>query len=310
MGKQITALFFVILLSSPVFCGEISADSASLHAHVRYISDVNPPRNITNINSLFKVANYIENQLRQYTSRIERQDYEVPEGPVRNLIASFGPENAPRIIVGAHYDVCGDQPGADDNASGVAGLLELARMLSQEQSKLSERIDLVAYTLEEPPYFKTEQMGSFIHAKAMNDQNVKIDLMISLEMIGFYSDDKDSQGYPIIFMKLFYPNKGDFISIVSNFRSRGVASDFVQEMKKGCSVPVERLTAPSFIEGIDFSDHLNYWHYGYKAIMITDTAFYRNKNYHSRSDTPETLNYPNMSEVVDGVYYAITHLQD
>ena len=227
-------------------------------------------------------------------------------GPV-NIIASFGPEKGSRVIVGAHYDVCGDQPGADDNASGIAGLLEIARLLAQDSAKLDRRIDLVAYTLEEPPYYRTEQMGSYIHAKSLKDCGVKIDLMVCLEMIGYYSSAEGSQSYPIDLMKVAYPTTGDFIAIVSNFSSYFSAGDFVELMEQKCSIKTERLTAPASIQGIDFSDHLNYWNLGYKAIMITDTAFLRNVHYHQVSDTPESLDYGSMAKVVNGVYYAVSH---
>ncbi len=311
MKFLIVSLAFLIITSTNLASGVVpQANSDSLREHVSFLSSLEPARNISNIGSLFIAARYIEGQFMSYSSRVERQDYKVSHDIVRNVIASFGPEDGPRIIVGAHYDVCGDQPGADDNASGIAGLIELARLLSQNPEKLTKRVDLVAYTLEEPPFFGTEEMGSFIHAKALKDQGAKVELMISLEMIGFFSDESGSQAYPINLMKLFYPKRGNYITVVSNFRSRICAKRFAGQMKRNCTVPVERLTAPTFVTGIDWSDHLNYWHFGYRAIMITDTSFLRNKNYHTKTDTPETLDYQKMAEVINGVYFGILHFLD
>jgi len=307
--KKVLTTYFIFSLFNVIttFAGEFPADSTLLRSHVTVLCNIRPPRSIQHLSSLEQSAQYIESQLRQYSRRIESQSYRVTYGEVRNVIASFGPEKGSRIIVGAHYDVAGDQFGADDNASGIAGLLELARLLAKDSSKIEKRIDLVAYTLEEPPFFRTEQMGSFIHAKSLSDQEIKVDLMVCLEMIGYYSNWEDSQTYPLGLMKLFYPTVGNFISVVSNFNSHFAARDFVELMKQSCSVSIERLTAPTSIQGIDFSDHLNYWHFGYKAFMITDTAFLRNKNYHQKTDIPETLNFLSMVEVVNGVYHAITN---
>jgi hypothetical protein len=132
--------------------------------------------------------------------------------------------------------------------------------------------------------------------------------MISLEMIGFYSDESGSQSYPIGIMKWFYPNKGNFIAVVSNLSSHSIGGQLVAAMRRRCRVPIERLTAPSFVTGVDFSDHLNYWKADYDAIMLTDTAFLRNDNYHEKTDTPDTLNFSIMADVITGVFFGITHL--
>jgi Zn-dependent M28 family amino/carboxypeptidase len=308
MNSFLILITYIIITQMTTAVMHSSADSRTLKEHVEYLCDFDRARSTSHPEYLDSAALYLEEQLSNYPLEVQRQEYEMPFGRVRNLIASFGPENGPRIIVGAHYDVAGEQPGADDNASGVAGLLELARLLSEHPGRLSKRIDLVAYTLEEPPYFGTEQMGSYIHAKSLNDQKAEIELMISLEMIGCFSDEPGSQAYPIGLMKLFYPTKGNFIAVVSNLRSGRAAGRFAGMMKKKCNIPIKRLAAPTFVTGVDFSDHRNYWHFGYKAIMITDTAFLRNKNYHEKTDTPETLDYVKMAEVVNGVYFAITQM--
>ena len=152
-----------------------------------------------------------------------------------------------------------------------------------------------------------EKMGSFIHAQSLYDNHIDVYYMISLEMIGYYSDSLDSQSYPIPLMKYFYPRKGDFIALVSNLASRHECENIRDSMLKNCAVNIIKVSLPSFITGVDFSDHRNYWHFGYKALMITDTAFYRNRNYHDTDDLPGTLNYPKLAQVVNGVFYSITN---
>lgn len=308
---MIRLLFSISLFWSTAYAiaGGNDADTTALREHVSYLCALTPPRSIDHYISLYHAAQYIEKELRLSSAKVELQNYSVAEGEVTNIIASFGPETGSRIIIGAHYDVAGNQPGADDNASGLAGLLELARMLSQYSDELKNRIDLVAYILEEPPYFATEKMGSYIHAQSLHDNHIEVNYMISLEMIGYYSDSSDSQLYPLPLMKYFYPRKGNFIALVSNLASRHICSSIRESMQKNCGVDIIKLSVPSFITGVDFSDHRNYWHFGYKAVMITDTAFLRNNNYHEKSDTAETLDYSKMADVVDGVFYAITHMR-
>ena len=305
--KNSGIILSILLLASNAFSGEPVADTIALQDHVNYLCGLYPPRNIDHPLSLYHAAQYIEKELKLSSNSVETQNYSVEEGEVSNIIVSFGPETGPRIIIGAHYDVAGNQPGADDNASSVAGLLELARMLSSFLGDIKKRIDLVAYTLEEPPYFGTEKMGSFIHAQSLWDNHIEVDYMISLEMIGYYSDSSDSQSYPVPLMKYFYPQKGNFIALVSNLASRHKCGSIRDSMQNNCDINIIKVSLPSFITGIDLSDHRNYWHFGYKALMITDTAFYRNRNYHDKNDLPETLNFPKMAEVVNGVFYTITH---
>jgi len=215
----------------------------------------------------------------------------------------IGPPDAERIIIGAHYDVCGNQPGADDNASGITGLLELSRLL--KNTDLKYRIDIVAYSLEEPPFFKTENMGSYHHAKYLNDNEVPVKGMICLEMIGYFDDMKKSQDYPIGLLKLFYGSKGDYITVIRKFGAGSFARKFKKYMKKQKLIKTKSLKAPASLPGIDFSDHLNYWKFGYSALMITYTAFYRNPNYHQKTDTIDTLDIERLSLVIESVYRSI-----
>jgi len=280
----------------------------NLEEHVVFLTSVEPSRNYKNIEALNASATYISEKLTEYQLEPIDQKYDVGGLPYRNIIASVATNNSKRIVVGAHYDVCGSTPGADDNASAIAGLLEIARFAKEHEEQLNYRIDFVAYTLEEPPFFGTTQMGSYIHAQSLKERNVSVKGMICLEMIGFYSSEKKSQQYPLFAMKLLYPNEGNFIAVISNFKSSDFSKRVARHLKKA-NVNVEALKAPSFLTGVDFSDHRNYWNFGYDAVMITDTSFYRNPNYHQSSDTIETINFEKMSEVVKGLCWSILNMQ-
>jgi hypothetical protein len=242
-----------------------------------------------------------------YSDRVFLQEYDVDSTKYRNIIASYGPEDGKRIIVGAHYDTFGEQNGADDNASGVAGLLEYARLLKGRE--LPIRIDLVAYSLEEPPYFRTESMGSFIHAKSLKDSSVNVALMISLETIGFYSEEENSQTYPDPQMNAVYPNQGNFIAIVSKSSQYEKGQFLVDQINLHSTIKAYHISAPSSVAGIDWSDHMNYWKFEYPGFMITDTAPYRNKNYHKETDTIELLNLDKMAIVLNGILQTILNLK-
>lgn len=303
---------FVVVLTNPVIVTSnqitgIEVDVERIKSDVLTLCTTKGHRNAKNLEALNEAASYIADQWRELGLEVETQSYTVEGKEYKNLICSFGPPEAERLIVGAHYDVCQEQAGADDNASGTTGLLELARLLQKYQPNLNHRVDLVAYTLEEPPFFRTEFMGSAVHAKSLFDNKIAVKAMICLEMIGYFSEEKNSQEYPIGLMKLFYPTKGNYISVVSKIGGgNGSLTRKVKKgIKRGSSIEVTSVNGPAQIPGIDFSDHLNYWKYEYPAVMITNTAFYRNKNYHEPSDLPETLDYTKMAEVIKGVYNVI-----
>jgi Zn-dependent M28 family amino/carboxypeptidase len=282
----------------------ISVDN--LKAAVTYLTKIEPACNYRNLRSLNKAGDYISAKFAEYGFKPQRQEFVANKRKYSNIIASAGTGKDPLqvVVVGAHYDVCGDQPGADDNASAVAGLLEIARFAKKHEKELPCRIEFVAYSLEEPPFFDTEKMGSYVHAKSLFDKKMKVKGMICLEMIGFFTDAKDSQRFPLGIMKLLYPNEGNFIAVVSNHKNDALIKHTAKHMKKA-SINVETLKAPSFVQGMDFSDHRNYWKFGYDAVMVTDTAFYRNPNYHKKTDTIETLSFDKMKEVVKGVCWTI-----
>lgn len=279
--------------------GSVTVDEKILYHHVKTLSVDYFPRDYKHPKNLNASAAYIKGAFEKIGLEVTEQKYTIRELEYKNIVTSLGSETGPKLVIGAHYDVNDPNPGADDNASGVAGLIELARLLQGE--KLEKNITLVAYTLEEPPYFASDSMGSYVHAKAEWKKNSDVELMISLEMIGYFSDEKGSQIFPSKLLNLFYPDKGNFILIVDKFFS-GQAGKIKTTMAKHMSLPVYSINAPSFIPGIDFSDHRSYWAHGYDAVMVTDTSFYRNFAYHTDEDTLDKLDYKKMAEVVKGVF--------
>lgn len=296
MIKIVALLVFVTSLCD----AKSSSDTTIIKNHLLALTQTNQFRTYNNTGQLNETASFIQTVFAQYADSVAIQTFTADGREYKNVIASFGTQHAKRIIIGAHYDVCEQQQGADDNASGVTGLLELARLLKGQP--LNHRVDLVAYTLEEPPYFKTDFMGSYIHAKSLWDTKADVLGMISLEMIGYFKDEKRSQSYPIGLLSLFYGNKGNYITLVKKFSAGKFAKRFSRKYKATKAIRTKKFTAPASIPGIDFSDHLNYWKFGYSALMITDTSFYRNKNYHQPTDTVETLDLARMGKVIDGLY--------
>ncbi len=295
-------IFSILLLFICIFKHSAQlTDTNLIVKHLTEITKTKGYRHFLNVDLLNKTANYISNDFKKYADTVYFQEYTVNGLIYKNVICSFGTNNKSRIIIGAHYDACGAQEGADDNASGVVGLLEIARQLKGKN--LNYQIDLVAYTLEEPPFFRTENMGSFIHAKSLIDKNTAV-----FGMIGFFKDEKKTQDYPIGLLKLFYGSRGNYITLVNKFRKGKFSKKFTNQYKKTRLLPIKKFNGPKALPGIDFSDHLNYWNFGFSALMLTDTAFYRNKNYHETSDTMETLDISKMAKVIDATLKTICNL--
>ncbi|WP_066836216.1 M28 family peptidase [Rufibacter ruber] len=273
-----------------------------LYQDVHYLTTLHPPRSIGHPASLRKAAAYVEQEFCKLSGRVSKQG--LHQG-FENIMLSAGPEKGERVIVGAHYDVCGDTPGADDNASAVAGLLELARVLHEEQPELKHRIDFVAFNFEEPPYFATEIMGSAVHAASLKRDEVDVRLMLCLEMIGYFTDKPNSQEFQHASMKKMYPTTGNFIVVVGRQGQEKTVQRVQQFMKEHSRVDVQSIAAPPDLPGVSLSDHRNYWAHGYQAVMINDTSFLRNPHYHQKTDTIDTLDFNRMAEVVKGVYAAM-----
>ena len=238
---------------------------------------------------------------------VERLEYDVSGIRCSNLIATR--EGSTRrneiLLLGAHYDSVVGSPGANDNASGVAALLETSRMFQALEPALTVRF--VAFVNEEPPFFGTGQQGSMVYAQAARRRGDDIRLMASLETIGCYSSEPGSQGYPPLF-RFFYPDCGNFIGIVSDFRSRAAMRRFAAAFRANCDFPLQTASTFRFVPGVAWSDHDSFWRQGYPAVMVTDTAFYRYRHYHAPTDTPDKLAYPELANVTLGLFRAFAAL--
>lgn len=249
---------------------------------MEFLTQIQPPRNYKNIDSLNRVAQYIYDHFKSFGLEVSFQEYEVNGNIYKNVIGILNPHCEKTLVIGGHYDVCGDIQGADDNASAVAGVIESARQLSKLKNQIFASVQFVCFTLEEPPYFNTENMGSYIHAKSLKDSNTDVIGMINYEMIGYFSDEENSQTYPSPMLAAIYPNKGNFIANVANESSK----EFLKKLEFNNSVSKEidsyDFVFPDSFELLYLSDHLNYWKFEFPAVMITDTAFLRNPNYHQK----------------------------
>jgi Zn-dependent M28 family amino/carboxypeptidase len=310
----------IALITQPLVRASTSqppqVDAKRLEEHVKHLSVDLYPRSYDQPRNLALAAQYIFDSFNASGATVSVQDVSVQESRYRNVIARFGPSTGPVLVIGAHYDSHGDAnagarsargysmqthtPGADDNASGVAGLLELANLLGRKPQ--SRSIELVAYTLEEPPHFRTEHMGSAWHARSLRAANRDVEFMLALEMIGYFSDAPGSQHYPLPGMTFLYPDRGDFIALVGKLSDFAATRQIKARMIGATNLPVFSINAPPLLQGVDFSDHLSYWNEDIPAVMVTDTAFMRNENYHQATDTYEKLDYLRMAKVVQAVY--------
>jgi Zn-dependent M28 family amino/carboxypeptidase len=272
-----------------------------LYEDVLTLTSIQPPRHYLNLDSLHAISGYIAHEFGKLSCKVEYQKYKAQNKEYKNVVATFGDVSKQRVVVGAHYDVCGDQPGADDNASAAAGLLELARLIDALQPSLSYGIEFVAYCLEEPPFFATPYMGSLVHAKSLKETASNVKAMICLEMIGYFSDAPNSQHFPVPMLKYVYPTTGNFITVVGKLSQLGLVRKVAHYMREVSDIGVESFAAPGFFPSISLSDHRSYWQCGYPAVMINNTAFYRNPHYHQPSDTIDTLDFSRMAQVVKGV---------
>ena len=288
-------------LTALPFRGSARADPHLLRRHVQFLTTRALPRDASHPKSLERSAAYIAIHFRAAGGDTSLQRFDARRGSYVNVVARFGPTNstAPLLVIGAHYDAFGEHaplPAADDNASGTAGLLELARLLGRDRPR--QPVLLVAFSTEEPPFFGSDEMGSAVHAQSLADAGTRVRGMISLEMIGYFADE---QSWPNPLFEAIYPNRGDFIGVAGGWQDRALARH-VKRAIDGAGIPVVSFTGPRATS--DASDQRNYWRHGWKAVVITDTAFLRNPYYHTRHDTAETLDYEKMARVVDGVFSA------
>ncbi len=281
--------------------------NVNLKNHILSLAGTIGERNLIHYKSLQNTRQYIETFLEGQGYKVDSQEYLVENAKVRNLIAEIrgGAKADEVVVIGAHYDTVFDCPGADDNTSGIAALLELARLLKTAHPARTVRF--VAFVNEEPPYFQTANMGSWVYAKQLHSRHEKVVAAVSLETVGMYSDAEGSQHYPEGFSQ-FYPSKGNFIGFVGNISSRSLVREMIRSFRQTTSFPSEGVAAPQWIGGVGWSDHWSFWQEGYPAVMVTDTAPFRNRNYHLPSDTPDTLDYQRMARVVRGLESVIAGL--
>jgi Zn-dependent M28 family amino/carboxypeptidase len=256
--------------------------------------------NMANPEEYEAAAVYLEGQLSGAGHSVRRQVFEVKGTPVRNLEVEIRGSNpqAGIVVVGAHYDSVEGAPGANDNASGTAAAVELARLLAGWKPVHTWRV--VLFANEEPPYFKTGSMGSAAYARACKSRGERIAAMFSLETLGYYSDAPGSQRYPFPF-SLVYPDRGNFVGFVGNFGGHDLVRLAVSAFRDSAHFPSEGVAAPAWIPGIDWSDHWAFWREGWPALMITDTAPFRYPHYHTAQDTPDKVDYKRLARVVRGL---------
>jgi len=285
-------------------------DTRKLHRHIEKLTVEIGSRSVREYDEIEATKGYIVSCLKAFGYVPSFQTFTYSRKRYSNVIASRKGAKLPNetVIIGAHYDTAYGTPGADDNASAVAILLEIARALKDFSP--DRTLKLIFFVVEEPPIFRSEQMGSYVYAKEAKSRNENITSMICLEMLGYYTNEKDGQTYPFPIMSRFYPSTPNFISVVGNLNSRSLVGKVKNSLRAGSRIPVETLSALSFVIGVDFSDHQSYWKMGYPAVMVTDTDFYRNPNYHTETDTIDTLDFDKMSDLLRGLIQVAKDLTD
>ncbi|OGR44585.1 MAG: hypothetical protein A2X35_00385 [Elusimicrobia bacterium GWA2_61_42] len=295
---------------APAYSGRKAGltDAAKLKKTVTVLAEEIGPRDLFNNNKarLRLAEDYITLRLRAAGYKVEFQEYYSAGVKVKNIIASKPGRSAPGeiILVGAHYDTF-NNPGADDNASGVAGLLDLAEYAAKRG--FARTVTFVAFVNEEPPFFKNEGMGSAVYASAAAKRGDDIKAALVLEMIGYFTEKRISQRYPP-FIGPFFPSRGNFMAQISDLRSRALAAQAGKAFRGASTLPLRTAVLPAFVPGADYSDHRSFWRAGYPAVMFTDTSFYRTPHYHKPSDLPETLNYEYMAAFQDGMKAVLDEL--
>lgn len=310
-ATPVLALFWMTAVPGQPFAGPLppltpveQALAARLRSHVVAIASA--PHNRGHPEALERSARYIEARLAGMGYAVVRQPFD--EGLARNIEATIEPASvdAPTLVVGAHYDSAFTAPGANDNGTGTAAVIELARSLADLRGKAAVRIRLVLFVNEEPPFFKTGRMGSLVYAEQLKKRGERVSGMFSLETMGYYSDRKGSQHYPFP-LSLLYPDTGNFIAFVGTTASRPLVRKAVGSFREHARFASVGGTAPGFVQGIDWSDHWAFEQMGYPALMVTDTAPFRYPHYHSVEDTPDKVDYDRLARVVAGLEQVIRH---
>lgn len=286
----------------------MKAQKNRLYSDVQFLTELRPYRNYQQLESLSKVVDYVKDTFEKAGLTIKEQKWIAAGNEYTNVIGVYNDHKTKRLVVGAHYDVCGEQEGADDNASAVAGLLESARLIGETKPELDYAIEFVAYCLEEPPFFATTEMGSYVHAKSLHDSKADVIGMICYEMIGYFSDEPNSQPYPSPELAKLYPSTADFIIVVGIDTYDAFNKKVHSLMTENADIDVQVISFDSNEGLAGMSDQRNYWKFGYQALMINDTSFVRNPHYHMSTDTIDTLDFTKMTEVVSGATYAMVRM--
>jgi Zn-dependent M28 family amino/carboxypeptidase len=279
-----------------------------LERHVTMLAGTIGERNVWQFGSLQRAAEYIEATLTASGYSPIRQTFEVARLPVSNIEVTLDGTSHPDeiLVVGAHYDTVGGCPGANDNGTGVAALLELARRFAVRAQ--ARTIRFVAFVNEEPPFFQTSQMGSLVYARAARARGDRLLGMLALETMGYYSDAPGSQQYPVPEMSALYPDVGNFIGFVSNPESQDLLTRAARAFSGGTSLPVQAAAMPAGLPGAGWSDHWSFWQAGYPALMVTDTAPWRYPWYHTADDTADKIDFDKFAEAVKGLESVVRHL--
>ena len=280
-----------------------------LESHVRQLAEVIGERNVYRPAALHAAEEYIKETWQAQGYDVTSQEYDVEGVTCSNLEITRSGSRQPQqyLLIGAHYDSVLGSPGANDNGSGIAVLLELS--LAFRVLKPAIGIRMVAFTNEEPPFFHTGRQGSRVYAKAARTRGDDIRLMVALETMGCFRSEPGSQYYPPLFRR-FYPDRGNFIALVCNLRTRRTMRRLASAFRRVSDFPLEHLATISIVPGVSWSDHLSFWRQGYRALMVTDTAFYRYAHYHSPTDTPDQLDYRSLARVTEGLSGAIRLLAE
>jgi Zn-dependent M28 family amino/carboxypeptidase len=285
----------------------IPAKVNRLYSDVLRLATIKPPRNWEHPESLNRIANYIFTELKKCGFLVKYQTFSVRGREYKNVIALIGSKKTERIVVGAHYDVCGNQPGADDNGSGVAALLELARLINELKPRLLYGVELVAYSLEEPPFFRSEFMGSAVHARSLAAVDIKVKWMLSLDMIGYFSSVPGRGKHLPPLQESPVNDRNNYSALVGKIGQEKTIKRIERLIMEGSKIKIKSIIAPLTTPGIDYSDHLNYWKNNFTALLLTNFPISSNPNYHSPADTIDTLNFTQLAEIVRGLYYVIVH---
>ena len=280
-----------------------------LAGHVETLAGAIGERHVFRPEALRAAAAWIEDEWRRQGYRPARQEYDAYGVRCASIeVARAGAGRAGEILlVGAHYDTVRGSPGANDNGSGVAAMLEISRLVAEQAAPPARTLRFVAFVNEEPPFFVTGQQGSMVYAEAARARGDDIRLMASLETMGCFSDEPGSQRYPPLFRYL-YPDRGNFLGLVSDLRSRRAMRRLARAFRAGSDFPLEHTATFRWVPGVAWSDHRSFWLQGYPAVMVTDTAFYRYPYYHTARDTPDKLNYPAFARATTGLYRAFAAL--